>query len=406
MSEPQVRPVREHEWAALRAAMMETFGEELDSDPDGERRMRALLDPTRVWAAFDGDDVVATAGSHALSIGVPGGALPVAGLTIVTVRPTHRRRGILTQLMATYLADARARGVAVGGLWASEAAIYGRFGFGIAAECDRLELDRRGVAIRMPASAPADPCRFVDEAHARATLPALYARAIAARPGVLHRSPVWWTERRFVEHALARGGASRRRHAIATRAGEPVGYVAFRHRPAGDGGTVEVIELIAIDAVAEASLWHLVLGIDLFPHVTWGLAPTDCVLPWLVDDPRRVRRARVDTLWLRLEDPAAALAARRYAHDGAVALALVDDGAPHAGAWRLRVDGGAATLAPIARAAAEVVLDRAALSSIFLGGVRADTLARAGRIAGDPAAIATLDRVMAWPVAPWCPEVF
>ena len=51
-------------------------------------------------------------------------------------------------------------------------------------------------------------------------------------------------------------------------------------------------------------------------------------------------------------------------------------------------------------------MPRAALGSLYLGGVAASRLARADRVHGDAAALATADRLFGWPVAPWCPEVF
>src|SRR5690348_7059462 len=129
----ELRAITDDEVSSFRECMMQTFGDDpQDADPDGDRRFRATLPLTQAWGVFDRGALVATAGSFDLQIGMPGGgSLPCAGLTMVSVRPTHRRRGLLTQLMTRYLDDARARGYAIGGLWASEAVIYGRFGFAI-----------------------------------------------------------------------------------------------------------------------------------------------------------------------------------------------------------------------------------------------------------------------------------
>lgn len=402
----EIRAITDDEIPAYREAMLGTFGEDPESDPTGPARIRALIAPAQLWAAFDGGAVVATAGTFDLAIALPGGGqLPMAGLTMVSVRPTHRRRGILRELMRLHLDDARGRGFAISGLWASEASIYGRFGYGVAAEGDAIEI-AQAPAVAFAEARELDAVEPIDEERARRELPAIYARAAADRPGALIRSEVWWRERRFLEAPMMRGGASRRRHAVAVRGGERVGYLQYRQRPSfTDGlpaGKVEIVELVAVDTRAAATLWQLALRVDLFPTVTWWNAPVDDVLPWLLADPRRVKRRRTDTLWLRIEDVPAALAARGYASDGRLELAI--EGA----AWELVVEGGRGRAAPIARAPGDAALrlSRAALGSLYLGGFPASLLARAGHIHGAPASIAAADRLFDSAFAPWCPEVF
>ena len=407
----EYRLVTDDELPAYREAMVTTFGDDLEKDPTGAERIRVLVGPQQRWAAFDGGAIVATAATFDHEIALPGGgSLPMAGLTMVAVRPTHRRRGILRELMRLHLDDARRRGYALSGLWASEATIYQRFGYGLAAEGDDLEIaSAPGVAFAAPREL--DELRWLDLAEAQRVLPAVYRRAIAGRPGALLRFDAWWRERRFLEAPYMRGGASLRRHALAVRGGEPVGYLQYRQRPGfTDGlpsGTLEIIELIGVDGRAEATLWQLALRADLFPRVTWWNAPVDDVLPWLVADARRIKRRRTDALWLRIEDAGAALSARRYAAEGA--LRIVVDGA----AFDLAVgEGGAARCAPAASAEAGVGgapvlrVTGPALASLYLGGASASRLARAGVIQGDPAAIAAADRLFAWSIAPWCPEIF
>ncbi len=400
----QFRAITDDEIHAFRATVMATFGDDADdADPGGDARFRTLIRPGAAWAAFDGPALVGTAATFDLDVGVPGGgSLPIAGLTMVTVRPTHRRRGILRELMALHLADAAGRGRAVSGLWASEGGIYGRFGYGQAAWSDALELTHT-PDLRFRDPAEADALELVDEATARAQLPAIYAAATASRPGALRRTEAWWRERRFLELPWQRKGASRLRHVVATRAGEPVGYAQYRQRAGSLGGTpsgrVELVELHAVDLRAETSLWRFALSVDLFPTVSWWGAPVDCPLPWLLTDGRRVGRRRQDTLWLRLDDVPAALAARTYPRDGELRFAV--DGVGHV----LTVADGVGRCAATP-SSPSLALDRAALGALYLGGTSASALARAGRVLGDPAAVTLADGLFASSAAPWCPEVF
>lgn len=399
----EVRTITHDEVAAFREALMTTFGDETEGDPQGIERFHALVPPGQAWAAFDGPTLVGTAATLDLSIGVPGGgSLPIAGLTMVSVRPSHHRRGLASALMRCHLDDARTRGYAASGLWASEASIYQRFGYGIAAFNDVVEV-AGASALEVAAGRALDQLEAIDEARAREVLPAVYARATADRPGAIRRSAVWWRERRFLDSAWARAGASKRRFVLARRGADLVGYLVYRQRPKfTDGlpaGRAELVELIAIDPRAEATLWRLALGIDLFPIVSWGNAPTDHALPWLVADSRRIKRTRVDNLWLRIDDVPAALATRGYPGDGRLRLAVGDT------TWELIVEHGRGRCAATDHAP-DLRLDPPALAAIYLGGTSATQLARAELVHGDADAVATADRLFASPIAPWCPEVF
>jgi predicted acetyltransferase len=404
----ELRLIQDDELPRYFEAMLTTFGAQPEDDPLGSERIAALVEPTRRWAVFDDGEVVATAGAFTQALTIPGGALAAAGLTMVTVRPTHRRRGLLRQLMEVHHAEARARGEILSTLWASEASIYGRFGYGIAAW--GLDLRVRADLAQLDTPPPADvTVRLVSVDVARALVPEVHARVAAGRPGVVHRTPAWWHYRVFTDRAVDRGDDSTRRFLIARRGEAVVGYAIVRQKlrmtDAGlPDGKVVIQELLADDTGGEHALWATVLGFDLHPHVEWWNAPIDDALPWRLTNPRQATQHRTDTLWLRLNDVAAALRARRYAGAGDVRL-QVDDDAP----LDLVTDGaGVATVthAPAGPAVPTVHLSGSALASCYLGGVAPSTLARAGTVAGDPAAIAMFDRLLATPRPPWCVEVF
>ncbi len=405
----EIRTVTDDEIPALREAGLGVFGvdPEVEAGISGPDQHRALIGPGQAWGAFDNGMVVGTAGTFDLPISLPGGtSMPMAGLTMVTVRPTHRRRGILRELMKLHFADARERGFAISGLWASDAPIYPRFGYGLAAYCDAIEIPNAQTLTI--AGREFDGIEPIDEAHARALLPDIYARAIANRPGALHRSDVWWRERRFLETPWARGGASRRRHVVARRGSELVGYLVYRQRSKfTDGipdGRLEINELLAVDAQAEATLWRFALSVDLFPTVTWWNAPADSALPWLVSDMRRIKSRRGDGLWIRIDDIPAALAARRYTQDGTLCFVLTD-GQGNPPRFELVVEGGIGRCTPTTRGPG-VAFNTRTLSTLFLGCASATQLARAGLVQGRPDAFLDADRLFYSTVAPWCPEVF
>jgi len=395
-----IRRITNDEFSAWRTSALDTFGVDPASDPAGEERVRSLIDLERAFAAFDRGVIVGTAAAFDFELAVPGGSLPMSGLTMVTVRPTHRRRGILRSLMAAHLEAARKHGDPVGGLFASEATIYGRFGYGVAAESEALTFSPLGT--RVAAGITRDEVEHVSNDFALAVAPDIYRQAFAARPGMFSRSADWWRLRRMVDRPDQRAGATPRKYLVSRRDNVTTGYIAYRQRLTWhDGhpsGSFEVDELVALDARAEATLWHYLGNVDLFPKVTWWNAPVDHALPWLLDDRRKVHRHRAETLWLRIDDVARTLAARTYGMPGELRISVDEQ------TFVLNVGDTVSCVAT--DEAPDLRIDRAALGSIYLGAVAPSLLARAGRIDALPAALTRADRMFATPVAPWCPEVF
>ncbi|HEV3232730.1 MAG TPA: GNAT family N-acetyltransferase [Candidatus Dormibacteraeota bacterium] len=403
----QMRNVTAEEWPAFHALMEEVFVEEAEPEHVEFARRTAELD--RSVGVFDGPQLVATAGIYSLGLRVPGGSLPTAGVTWVTVRSTHRRRGVLTAMMARMLDQAREREEPMAALWAAESVIYGRYGFGAAAYMSNLEIET-GHA-RLTAPAPRGTCRLVDAGTAAGLLPALYDRCTADRPGTLARSEVWW-ERRLHDSALGHaGGWSKRRHVLYERDGELAGYAIFRvHGDWADpfpANRVRVVELIAADPDAVAGVWGYLLAIDLVTKVEANIRPLDEPLQLVLADPRRLRVGDGEELWLRLLDVPGALAGRRYRGAGAIRIGVEDAFRPEvAGVYELEVAGGGGACRRV-DAEPDVSTSIEGLSALYLGSVSPLRLLAAGRLAERRAGDALrLHDLLAWPVPAWCPEIF
>ena len=168
----QLRPITAEEWPRFVRAMSTTFGEEATGPFLDEPSPIAELD--RSLGLFDGERVAATSGIYSLEMSVPGGVVPTAGITWITVAPTHRRRGVLTAIMRRQLAEVRAAGrEPVAALWAAESSIYGRFGYapaswrgGWTGAVERLRL-RPDDLVASPVTAPATGSRWRTVVHAR-----------------------------------------------------------------------------------------------------------------------------------------------------------------------------------------------------------------------------------------------
>jgi len=404
----EIRFITGDEVIDFRRAITAGFGGDEPDDLQVAERFLDLHPPETPIAAFDRGRIVATFSSFDLDMTVPGSSLPTAGTTAVTVSPTHRRRGILTEMMTMHLRQAIERDQAMAALWASEEKIYGRFGYGYAAG---------GLHIIIPAanvSLPTGPDDVeivpIGPGQAVELLPPVFERFVARTPGSFARWPGWWRQRHFHDPERRRPpGTTTRRHVVAERAGAAAGYAVYRQESkwTSDGaeGTVHVVELVADDDGVRRALWHFLSTVDLFPMVEHWNAPVDDPVLIEADRFRALRTAWRDSLWLRLLDVRTALQARRYEHDGALVLDVADRYLDRGGRFELVVDEGAARCRPVT-ATADVELDIAELSALYLGGRSADRLARADRIGGSAAGIEALDRIFRTTTAPYCIEVF
>ena len=401
-----IRAISPEEFPAYVKANSTAFGYE----PVAERLedAKTLLEFDRTLAAFEGDEIVGTTAIFSFDTTTPGGAVPTAGVTWVSVRPTHRRQGILTHIMRRQLDDVRERGEPIATLWASESVIYGRFGYGLAAEALDLEIEREHTRLERTAEAYGR-CRLIDTEEALRSWPRVYERVLATSPGMYSRSETWWKHKTLSQFDFGRPVGARFLVQY-EEDGEPLGYA--RYRVKGDSqlgipnGSVIVQELMAATDGAYAALWQYLFGVDLVATVQGQLRRVDEPLLWMLADPRRLIRRRVDALWVRIVDVPAALEGRRYGAEGSVVFDVRDSFCPWvAGRYELEAGAEGARCRP-STAEPDVVLSAADLGAAYLGGVRLATLRRAGRVEGDAPALARADAMLSWDPLPWCPEVF
>jgi predicted acetyltransferase len=381
-------------------------------EPAEERALwRELTETDRAIGAWDGDVCVGTAGAFRFRLTVPGGgAVSAAGVTMVSVAATHRRRGVLTSMMRRQLADVRSWGEPLAVLTASEPAIYGRFGYGAATFHTNAEIDTTRVRLSVPDGTDDVRLRYAGPADALGACEAVYARLVARRPGMVARIPGW--ERLWVlDPESGRDGASPLQCVLAERDGEVVGYARFRVKPdwepAGPDGTVVVQDVDALDPAAHAALWRFLFGIDLTSRIDARRRPVDEPWQYLVSDIRRCSLLVRDSLHVRLVDVGAALESRTYQTPVDVVLAVEDAFCPwNGGRWRLTGDPKGASCART-EDAPDLALSVRELGSAYLGGVSLDALAAAGRVRElRQGALAEASLAFGSTVAPWLPHGF
>ncbi|MFN2483585.1 MAG: GNAT family N-acetyltransferase [Candidatus Limnocylindria bacterium] len=369
-----------------------------------------LLERDRSLCAIEDGAMVATAGINSFSMTIPGGELPVAGVTMVGVLPSHRRRGILTSMMRRQLEDVRARGEPIAILWASEGAIYQRFGYGLASLIGRIQVDRSRTTYRRP-TATHGRMRLIENDEALRLLPAIYERFRPSSPGAVTRSEAWWRAGPLYDAEHVRRGAGPLFRAVYEVDGRPEGYALYRIRGtwdfAGALSTLLVREAIGVTPAALADVWRFLFDVDLVAQIEAERAEPDHPLLLLVEEPRRLRLTLGDGLWLRLVDVQRALAPRSYADEGSIVFDLEDAFCPwNAGRWRLKSAAGEKRVEQTT-APAELVLDVTDLSAAYLGAFGFNDLQRAGRVTECvPGAVARADSLFRTDRAPWNPVMF
>ena len=403
----RVRTVRDlGEFRAAVGVIGHYFGW-VPSEEDGERFSK-LLPLERVHAVLDGREIVAGAGAFPFELTVPGGPLRCAGVTVVGVLPSHRRRGLLTRMARAQLADVRARGEPIAALWASEETIYGRHGYGMASLCQvDMRLPRAHAALR-DGRPPAGAVRLVSSDEALAEFPRLYERVRRRTVGFTSRSRDWWELRNLADRPEQRRGGGPLNRVLLEEGGRPAGYALYRVASQFEGainkGSVRVIEAIAVSPAATRELWSFLMSIDWLSELRTDLLPLDHPLLHLAARPNHMVWKVADGIWLRLVDVGAALAARSYAADGRVTLEVVADPIfeENVGTWTIE-DG----VARRTRRRPDVRLDVQTLGSAYLGGFTFAQLARAERVEeASRGGLARADALFRTDVAPWCPENF
>lgn len=364
----------------------------------------------RMHAAFASADPdaspIAGAGALSFDLSIPGGVARAAGITLVGVLPTHRRRGALRALMRAQLDDIRRRGEPLACLWASEETIYDRFGYGPAAWGYDMSLPKTHAKLR-PGVVTSGEVRLVTAEEALQTLPQIYDRVRRGVPGMLGRSHAWWEHRRLLDAPDRRAGNGPLQHVVIEDRGRDVGYALYRIRHSLEHmlttSRLDVVEAMGVTPEATRAVWAYLLDIDWIATIDAHFLPTDHVLLHTLAHPRSAKLRLLDTLWVRLVDVSKALAARTYVDHGSVVVEVADAFCPsNEGRYRVGERAGERTDEP-----ADVALDVAALGSLYLGGSTAAQLAEADLVRERrDGGIERLDALLRTPRAPWCPEVF
>ena len=393
------------EMSAAFAPIWHYFGH-LPPSEEATKHFHRVLTPERTIAAFDGARATAGSAAFDFDLTVPGGSVKAAGITVVGVLPTHRRRGLLTQLMRANIDAARERGEPVAVLWPSEDTIYGRFGYGMASQSAEIDAprDRMGPYRDIDTSGE---MRLVSLGDAESLVAPVYTRVARQTPGMFARSAAWWQDRLLIDYPWRRQSNGALQCAVLEIGGEAAAYAFYRCNPGFERGSstgnVLVVEAMGVDAAATHAIWRYLFGIDWLARVKAYFLPMDHPMLLSLAEPRRLNFLVREGIWVRLIDVGAALAARTFNAGEPVVIEVTDVFCPwNAGRWRVGQNGAERT-----EAAADLACDVQSLGCVYLGGFSFAELSRALRVAElRPGGIARADVLFATSAKPWCPELF
>lgn len=409
-----------HPVRAITDAEVAAFHDQLDfgfhENPPQEHHdlwMRVLPAERRL-AAFDGDELISTGGDLPFELTVPGRTtVPAAGVTMITVKATHRRRGVLTSLLRHQMHGWHEQGrepVAI--LLASEPAIYGRFGYALGTQRLSLTIPRGDNGLSGVPGSDKFQMRMADPTAAYERCQAVYEAHRLSRPGMLSRAGDAWRDVRLSDDESAKGGAGPVRCVMAEDAsGTTAGFAWYRVRenytnPARADCKVKVLEAYGRDLASYVAVWRFLLDIDLTTEIRADLASDDPLM-FLMADPRQAVPHLDDMLYVRIVDVDRALAARRYTTPVDVVFEVSDPFCPwNTGRWRLSGDAGGA-VCEATTDPADLAVGPRELGAAYLGGFSLDALGRAGRIEELRAgALAEASRAFVSDVAPFVPFGF
>ncbi|MFF3962630.1 GNAT family N-acetyltransferase [Streptomyces griseorubiginosus] len=405
-----LRVLRRDDWDEWYDNLLRAFGG--IPEPAEEREtFRELTEIDRSIGVWDDGRCVGTAGAFSFRLTVPGGAsVPAAGVTMVSVAATHRRRGVLTSMMRRQLDDVRSWGEPLAVLTASEPVIYGRFGYGVGTYQLNADIDTARVRLSVPPGTDDVRLRYAAPADVLDACEAVYARLVSRRPGMIARIPGW--ERLWLlDPESTRDGASPLQCVVAERDGEVAGFVRYRVKAdwdaTGPKGTVVVSDLEALDPAGHGALWRFLFDLDLTSRIDIRRRPVDEAWQYLVSDIRRCSPLVRDALHVRLVDVGAALEARTYQTPVDVVLEVEDAFCPwNAGRWRLSGDAKGASCTRTTDPA-DLALSVRELGAAYLGGVSLASLAGAGLVRElRQGSLAEASVGFGSVVAPWLPHGF
>ncbi len=377
--------------------------------------------PDWTLCAFDDGRLTTTYGAWPLTMRFNGNAVPIAGVTCVSTNPIDRRRGYLRRIMETdfvRLKEAKQQPMAL--LYASQAAIYQRFGYGIVSTHYEYRIDPRYIRFSFPAEVHG-ALRQVSKDDDFGLLVDLYRRYREDRTGAIHRGKAMWEA-----NVLAKPPAGYTQNIVVyEEGGLALGYMIYtsgsvwRADGPGPNQEVHVQDMVWLNIACYRAFWEHLARMELAREVFWHNVPGDDPAPHLLLDPRMLHATGRDGLLARIIDIPAALMVRPYPEKAVLRFDVLDAMAPwNSGTWELDTGEGEASVAPLTSSKSapglptlttspDLTLDVNTLAMLIFGQISASEAVRYGRATlHDHRALARWDAALRTKYRPHCGDQF
>jgi predicted acetyltransferase len=293
----------------------------------------------------------------------------------------------------------------IASLWASWAAIYQRYGYGIVGT--RVSYTIEPQHVRFAEDRPS-PGKLRETGIGQIeTLKDIYRKFVEFRTGYLHRSQPMWQASIFSPPPPAGAIIG----VMYEEKGEPLGYMIYATIPVpGDpvpNHRVQLRDMIWLNSRAYRALWENLSILDLLKEIIWQRAPADDPLFHLLLEPRRLHATVNDGLLARIVTVEKGLAERGYDVAGELVFELKDDLCPwNAGRWKLETSARGSKVSR-SKLPAQVTMPVSTLALLAFGQVSASEAERMGRLDADtPEALPLWGNVMRTRYKAACPDMF
>ena len=398
-----IRPARAEEMDQFGLMGAYSYAGAFGDGPDNV--VRNSNRPEWTLCAFDGDVMATSFAAFPFTIRANGQTLAYAGISAVGARPEYRRRGLLRKIITRAFAEQRERGQSVAGLWASQAAIYRRYGFAQMGANRSYQVDTVDLNLLQEPTLPYMVKRYA-EAQALPQMKSVYQAFAAQRFGYLHRSSAIW--RNTILGPTTESGPLW--SVVVSRDQQPLAYAIYTLRGdkvphAARSQEIVLRDLAWIDIDAYKAVWQYLAAHDLVGRISWANAPVDDPLMELLHEPRMLHTKDNEGSWFRVVDVATALASRGYDTEGELVIEMEpDDLAPwNDGRWLLQTSPSGSVVSKTAKDP-HLRLSAAALSAAFTGSRSISQLSQWGLASIEESQRLSADAIFATRYAAHCPD--
>lgn len=401
----EIRPLTAGEMGQLGELGGYVYGGSFGDGPDNVVATANLPDWT-LCALVDGK-LVSSFTAIPFTMRANGNAVALAGVSTVGTQPEYRRQGLLRRIQTQAFADMRDRGQSVAALWASQAAIYQRYGYAMTTVLRSYHVDTTDIGFHDGVWGSGCVERLsVNDAFD--VIKSIYIRFVENRTCYLHRSKALWLQN-AMEEIEGQGPIHAGVHY--DEEGKADGYIIYTLRAnkvdhATRGQEIIIRDMAWLSMDGYRSMWEWLKRHDLVGRVSYQTAAADDPAVELFAEPRLLHSVDHEGIWLRVVDATGALGDRAYSSEGEITIGLTDDPLTPWNNRSIRLEASPEGAHVTSSKSADLQTSAKALASLYSGFRTARQLRAWGLIEGEDHVIDTADRLFASSHAPHCPDHF